>query len=770
MIKCVFSVLILFVIINNLHSQNQPLLFDWAYHANGTGALYANDITSDESNNIYTTGNFQQVSDFHGDTNVISLTSNGVSDVFVTKHDRYGNLLWAKGFGGGTADSGNSIVTDSLGNVYVAGTFSGTVDFDPGLGILSISSMFSLDPFVCKFDSLGNLIWAKSFEGDYLEYAGGVTVDSDLNLIVCGGFNGSIDFDPGPGTNILTSNNGSDGYACKLNSNGDFIWVAQFLSSNGSYSNKSVKTDEYDNVILGGHFRDTLDSDPAIGVMNLISDGSKDGFVIKLNSFGQYVWAKRIGGASIEEISKIAIGPTNEVVATGMFNGNTDFDPSPSVSAFNSNGSADGFLLKLDEVGDFVWAKQFGGANFDESIGVDIDENGAVYSSGLFTGPIDLDPGIGTLIITPAISSYAMFVSMLDSSGNHLWAEAIEGAPTGGGIIPSSLTIDNLKNLVICGEFWNDVDFDPGIGTHIISNPSLYDAYTVKLNQCYSDSVIIQEACNSFTSPSGKYVWYSTGVYYDTIVNYLGCDSLMTFDLTVIQTNWTDSIVACEMYTWMDSITYYNSIDSVSFTIVNPFGCDTTVTLVLELFQGDSTMQTHSSCTSYTWIDGDTYYADTLTQYIDQNSFGCDSIIYLDLTIDETSDTTIFYTALDSAIINGETYIAPGVYNQTLIAVNGCDSLIEIVLAMQYSSVEELVGDHFLLYPNPTGGTLNFEFDKIKHNILIEISSQEGKIIQELFFEHSAAGNFEISSGSGVYYIRITADNLEPVVRKLVKI
>ena len=134
----------------------------WAKGVGGTGADHGKSVTVDSSGNSYVTGVFSGTVDFDPDGGVTNLTSVGGQDVFIAKYDSSGALVWAKGVGGTSADSGFSIQVDSSGNVYVTGQFEGTVDFDPGTGTKNLTSIGSYDAFLLKLDSDGNFVSAAS--------------------------------------------------------------------------------------------------------------------------------------------------------------------------------------------------------------------------------------------------------------------------------------------------------------------------------------------------------------------------------------------------------------------------------------------------------------------------------------------------------------------------------------------------------------------------------------------------------------------------------
>ena len=125
----------------------------------------------------------------------------------------------------------------------------------------------------------------------------------------------------------------------------------------------------------------------------------------------------------------IAIDPASGAIyTTGFFSATVDFDPGAGVFNLTSAGSGDIFISKLDASGNFVWAKQMGGIAYDKcySIAIDTAGSGALYTTGVFEGTADFDPGAGTLNLTPA-GQYDIFISKLDSSGNFVWAKRIGG-------------------------------------------------------------------------------------------------------------------------------------------------------------------------------------------------------------------------------------------------------------------------------------------------------------------------------------------------------
>ena len=137
------------------------LIFQSAKQMGGTGSDYGNSIVLDGSGNVYTTGFFEAAVDFDPGVGVANLTSTGAWDVFINKLDASGNFLWAKKLGGVGNDVAYSIALDGSGNIYTTGFFEGTADFDPGIGVVNLTSAGGWGIFISKLDASGNFLWAK---------------------------------------------------------------------------------------------------------------------------------------------------------------------------------------------------------------------------------------------------------------------------------------------------------------------------------------------------------------------------------------------------------------------------------------------------------------------------------------------------------------------------------------------------------------------------------------------------------------------------------
>lgn len=419
----------------------------WAKQLGGTGYDLGLSIAIDNLGNVYTTGYFSNTVDFDPGAGTFNLTSTGGIDVFISKLDSSGNFIWAKHIEGTENKMGYSLAIDISGNVYTAGYFQGTVIVDPSIGNVNLTSAGGADIFICKFNSSGNFEWVKQIGGTGNDFGFSLALDVSGNIYTAGVFEGTVDFDPSVGTNNLTSSGGRDAFISKLDVSGNFIWAKNFGGMNDDQA-RSIAIDASGNVYTTGHFEGTADFDPSVGTYSLTSEGDQDIFIHKLDVSGNFVWAKRMGGANNDSGRSLAIDGSGNIYTTGYFRGTTDFDPGSGVFNLTSAGGADIFIHKLDPSGNFVWAKQIGSPNDEEALFIKIDSSGNIYTTGYFQGTVDFNPGAGTFNLN-AIGGWDIFVHKMSQNT----VSINENNTTNINVYPNPardyLQIDTENNLVV---------------------------------------------------------------------------------------------------------------------------------------------------------------------------------------------------------------------------------------------------------------------------------------------------------------------------------
>lgn len=380
----------------------------YAHRFGAAGLDVARDIAVDDNGNVYITGTLagNSVVDFDPGVGVFNLTnSNGSYDAFILKLDANGNFGWVKRIGGTTpAAEGHTIVVKS-NSVYVAGTFTVTIDLDFSAGVTNVTSFGGTDIFVLKLTTTGNFVFGKQLGGANNEEIYGMDLDNNGNILTTGLFQNSADFDPSAATFNITSTGGTqDIFISKLDSLGAFVWAKTIGIPTTNNDIRDIKTDNNNNVHVIGYFSNQMDFDPGAGVYNLTPNG-RHTFVLRLNDMGNFVWVKTFnhsGSGTGAEPKCMTIDNGGNIYIAGYYAGTVDFDP--GVGVYNLLGNPYLFICKLDFNGDFLWVASIDGTGLVNVRGIGVDNIGNVYTTGYKgIGSFDFDPsaaGVYNLVTT----------------------------------------------------------------------------------------------------------------------------------------------------------------------------------------------------------------------------------------------------------------------------------------------------------------------------------------------------------------------------------
>lgn len=479
---------------------------EWARAFGGSANDKGFCVATDDAGNVYTSGVFIGVVDMDPGAGVSTLTATGNADHFVQKLDASGNFIWAVHFAGASASAGEGtpVSVDPWGNVLVAGTFTNTVDLDPGPDTSEFSSVGGADVFVVKLDPSGGLIWARSWggasgNGDNV-YA--IACDSAGNVITTGTFWGIADLDPGPGVvNLGVAGQASDVFVQKMDASGNLLWARGFGGISGDQPG-SVRIDGAGNILAVGRFQETVDFDPGAGIHELVSAGLYDAFIQKLDADGEFVWARRIGGDSFDFGNAVALDDQDNVLVTGSFFGFVDLDPGTGSDTLYSGGDVAGFVLKLAADGSYQWGRSLGKVDPDAIL---VDADGRVVTSGDFSQSVDFDPGPGTGYLDSE-GAGDIFLQRMDGSGIFISAQRF-----GGSLDESagqSMALAPSGALLMTGSFRGTVDLDPGPGTNTIVSSGFQDVLVMKLAGSSSGMADLEnvDALQVFPNPANDRV------------------------------------------------------------------------------------------------------------------------------------------------------------------------------------------------------------------------------------------------------------------------
>lgn len=377
-------------------------------------------------------------------------------------------------------DYAKAVVTDVIGNGYVASYYSGSVDFDPSSGATVRPSLGATDIAVAKYAPTGALTWVVSLGGGSTDQPFDVALAPDGGVIVTGF--------AGPGVNcngsLVQNNGGRDILIARISIAGVCEWAISVGSAQDDEGRNVVVQSDGD-VLVTGLFRGTADFDAGGGNTALISRGGTDGFVARYAANGAFRSVAQIGGISDDAALAIAKFSNDEVVVAGEFRGVAILGSALAPLPLTSVGDADYFVARYTDLLGLRWAFRGGGTTYDQvnMDGVTVEADGSIVVAGNFSGVADVDTGPGTGLVT-SLGGQDIFVARYDGDGFWLGiAKALGGIGSDGA---HGLTTDAVGNLVVVGWFQGSVDFDPGAGTRVITGlgtSGAADGFVLSLDQ-----------------------------------------------------------------------------------------------------------------------------------------------------------------------------------------------------------------------------------------------------------------------------------------------
>lgn len=372
------------------------------------------------------------------------------NDIFLAKYTAAGAHQWSKRFGSTSFSDKAGIAVDAAGNVFLVGFFTGTANF----GGLSLVSAGLEDIFLVKLSPNGAHKWSKRFGSTSADKGYGVAVDGSGNVIVVGSFQGSVNF----GGSSLTSVGLEDIFVAKYNSSGAHQWSQRFGGSN-SDNGYAVSVDGTGNVIATGSFRGTVN----FGGSNLTSAsaGIEDIFVAKYSSAGAHQWSQRFGSAGLDLGDFIACDNLGGIVVTGQFENTVNFGGGNLVSA----GDRDLFVAKYNSAGAHQWSRRFGSTGLDLGTPLAVDAAGNAIVSGAVSDATDF--GGGSL---PVFSPMDAFIAKYSANGAYLWSRIFNGSSDDGS---GSIAVDGSGRIAMTGRFGDEVSF----GGERLESKSAYDIF-----------------------------------------------------------------------------------------------------------------------------------------------------------------------------------------------------------------------------------------------------------------------------------------------------
>ncbi len=337
--------------------------------------------------------------------------------------------------------SGESTAVDGAGNTYVTGTFTGTATF----GTTTLTSLGrDSDVFVAKLNSSGGYEWAVRAGGLEDDDSYDLAVDTNGNVVITGSFYGATSTF---GTTTLTnaSTQAHDLFVAKLTPTGVWQWATR-AGGGDTDIGYGVALDGSGHVVVVGTYRSSTITFGATTLTNA-SAGRFDAFVARLTPEGDWQWATRAGGTTLDESLAVVLDGSGHVVVSGFFYSPTiTFGTTTLTNADPTGQTADVFVAKLTPTGAWQWATRAGGSDSDYGFGVAVDRGDSVFVSGFYSSPTIAFGGTTLL----GAGSQDFFVAKLSPTGAWQWAAGAGGSASE---IGYAVAVDGSGSAVVTGYF-----------------------------------------------------------------------------------------------------------------------------------------------------------------------------------------------------------------------------------------------------------------------------------------------------------------------------
>lgn len=384
----------------SITAQAQTAGYEWLKSVSGANDDVARGVCLDSLSNIYVTGSFSGTTTLGGQT----LNSNGGTDIFIAKFDMNGNLVWAKSFGSVSLDFAFDIDCEPDGSFCITGGFRQTMVLSQNT---TITSTGGFDLFTAKFNTNGDCLWAKTATGNGSEYGNEIVSTVSGHVTVIGNTQGTMIIE----NDTLVHLDSTDLFVVKYDTDGKKIW-SKGLRGMGNSGGRAISSDNLENTYIAGSFEGNIYVDTL--VFSSTSTSGNDVFVSRLSSEGTLIWARHFGGKGDDYSRGIDTDSYGNVYVSGVFSDTIHFDGFTLIAS----GSSDIFLLKMDSLGNIVWAKKIGNSGTEEGCEIEVNKSGEIFISGGFSQTISLGSNNFN-----SIGYRDVFTAKLDSSGNIIWAK-----------------------------------------------------------------------------------------------------------------------------------------------------------------------------------------------------------------------------------------------------------------------------------------------------------------------------------------------------------
>lgn len=541
-------------------------------------------------------------------------------------------------------------------------------------------------------------------------------------------------------------------------------WVKQ-MGGYGTDIGERINIDSDGNIYTVGRFMHTTDFDPGSGISEFESEGSYDVFIQKLDSNGNYIWCKTIGGSTWDYVSDIKFDDIGNIYVVGSFGETADLNPSAGSSLYTSNGENDVFVMKLNVTGDLLWLKHYGGAGHDVATDIELDDNNNIYITGTFQNTVDFNPNAGVNSFT-AQGLRDSYILKLTSDGQFTWAKHLKSNGGNAYVTSFGIAIDNNGYLYTVGSFNNTVELEPDSGMYSFYAEHV-DGFIQKLD---TDGAILW--AKQYTGSQVEYPikitnddngdLLVTGVFMDSVDFDLGPGENYMFSGDFSIDVFIQKLTTNGDFIWVNHLEG-GSRDVPNAIVTDPDG-NVYITgefkdnLQAELESGVQNIISEGFNDIFIYgvdIDGNSIWLKGLG--------GASDDIGYDIVIDDSKN--LYITGMFNQVVDFDPN--SGVYNLTSEGV-GSDVFIQKLKSINepVGLVDEQINTDFVVYPNPNSGQFFVKFNSPKSKIYIQVYSVLGQEILNQTYHNSSVIPVEFTGNKGIYMMKVSdADGNEFVIK-----